>query len=63
MLQVARHWSGDLTIFDFRATFVLTGLLSLASVIFFARLHPAAGAEISGHRGPAEATDVKPSSA
>jgi EmrB/QacA subfamily drug resistance transporter len=63
MLQIARHWSGALTIFDFRAAFVLAGLLSLVSVIFFARLHPAAGAEISGHRRPAEVTDVEPSSA
>jgi EmrB/QacA subfamily drug resistance transporter len=63
MLQVARRWSGALTVFDFRAAFVLAGLLSLASVVFFARLHPAAGAEISGHRRTGEATDVKPSSA
>lgn len=63
MLQAARHWSGALTIVDFRAAFVLAGLLSLVSVIVFARLHPAAGAEISGHRRPAEAVDVEPSSA
>jgi len=63
MLQVARHWSGALTVFDFHAAFALAGLLSLVSVIFFVRLHPAAGAEISGHRRPVEATDIKPSSA
>ena len=61
MLQIARHWSGALTITDFHATFGCAGLVALAAVMIFLRLDPAAGAEISGHRGAV--TDIKPSSA
>ncbi len=61
MLQIARHWSGALTVSDFHAAFGCAGLVSLAAVVIFLRLDPAAGAEISGHRGAA--TDIKPSSA
>src|SRR5690348_8331690 len=61
MLQIARHWSGALTVSDFHAAFGCAGLVSLAAVVIFLRLDPAAGAEISGHRGAA--ADIKPSSA
>jgi len=37
------------------------GLLALAAVVIFLHLDPAAGAEISGHRGAV--VNVKPSSA
>ncbi len=63
VLQVARKWSGELTIGDFHAAFVLAGCVSLIAVIFFVRLHPAAGAEISGHRHTTDTPDVEPSSA
>ncbi len=63
ILQVARHWSGTLTVGDFHAAFVLAGLVSLAAVVIFLRLHPTAGSEISGHRRAVEAIDVEPSSA
>ena len=61
MLQIARHWSGTLTVTDFHAAFGCAGLVALAAVVIFLRLDPAAGAEISGHRSGA--VDVKPSSA
>ncbi len=38
---------------DFPYTFVAVGLLSLTSVLFFVRLAPDAGAEVSGHRDAA----------
>lgn len=38
---------------DFRVAFVCVGLIALASVGGFARLGPADGAEVSGHRPPA----------
>ncbi|HKR18869.1 MAG TPA: MFS transporter [Stellaceae bacterium] len=61
MLQIARHWSGALTVSDFHAAFGCAGLVSLAAVVIFLRLDPAAGAEISGHR--MAPSDIKPSSA
>ena len=61
MLQIARHWSGALTVSDFHAAFGCAGLVSLAAVVIFLRLDPAAGAEISGHR--MVPSDIKPRSA
>ena len=61
MLQIARHWSGELTVTDFHAAFGCAGLVALAAVVIFLRLDPAAGAEISGHR--VATNDIKPSSA
>ncbi|HEV2161815.1 MAG TPA: MFS transporter [Stellaceae bacterium] len=61
MLQIARHWGGELTVADFHAAFGCAGLVALAAVVIFLRLDPTAGAEISGHR--VAASDIKPSSA
>ena len=61
MLQIARHWSGELTVADFHAAFGCAGLVALVAVVIFLRLDPAAGAEISGHR--VATSDIKPSSA
>jgi EmrB/QacA subfamily drug resistance transporter len=38
---------------DFAPAFVAVGLVAVASLIFFLRLAPQAGAEVSGHRYPA----------
>ncbi|MDE1904270.1 MAG: MFS transporter [Alphaproteobacteria bacterium] len=61
LLQIARHWSGELTVADFHAAFGCAGLVALVAVVIFLRLDPAAGAEISGHR--VATSDIKPSSA
>ena len=39
-----------LTVFDFRVVIVMLAVLALVSVPFFVRLHPDAGAAISGHK-------------
>ena len=47
----ARHGGGSaLEVGDFAPAFVVVGLVSAASVLFFSRLTPDAGAEISGRR-------------
>ncbi len=50
-LARARHGAGSqLQVGDFTPAFLVVGLVSAASVLFFARLAPDAGAEISGRR-------------
>ncbi|HLI22337.1 MAG TPA: MFS transporter [Stellaceae bacterium] len=44
----------ELSITDIRITFVLMAVVTLASMHWFARLEPDAGAEVSGHRVAAE---------
>ena len=52
-LARARHGAGSaLEVGDFAPAFLLVGGVSLASLWFFARLAPDAGAEISGRRRP-----------
>ncbi len=50
-LTRSRHGAGSpLEVGDFAPAFLLVGLVSAASILFFARLTPDAGAEISGRR-------------
>jgi len=52
-LTRARHGAGTaLEAGDFAPAFLVVGLVSAASVLFFARLAPDAGSEISGRRRP-----------
>ena len=47
----ARHGAGSaLEVGDFAPAFLVVGLVSAASVLFFSHLAPDAGAEISGRR-------------
>jgi len=45
---------------DFSYTFILIGILSFASLLFYMRLAPHAGAEVSGHRYSAIDADAEP---
>jgi EmrB/QacA subfamily drug resistance transporter len=52
--------AGTVSIVDIRAVFVIMALVALSSVVFYTRLPPNAGTEVSGHRvrdaaGPADA--------
>jgi len=50
-LARARHGAGSgLEVGDFAPAFLVVGLVSAASILFFARLAPDAGSEISGRR-------------
>ena len=44
----------DMSLSDMRITFILMALVTLLSTLWFARLEPDAGAEVSGHRAAAE---------
>jgi hypothetical protein len=52
LLETARHAGSraDLVAADFQHAFVAVGLLSALSLLFYLRLAPDAGAEVSGHR-------------
>jgi hypothetical protein len=52
--------AGTVSIIDIRAVFVIMSLIALSGVIFYMRLAPDAGAEVSGHRlrGTAEPADA-----
>jgi hypothetical protein len=51
LLQLVQQLRGApmVGLVDFRAAFVIAGLLALFSVPWFVRLKPGAGAEVSGH--------------
>lgn len=52
LLTLSQSWRGvdTLTIIDFRFAFIVMGITAIASSVFFLRLKPDAGAEVSGHR-------------
>ena len=48
-LSLALRGGHMLGVGDFRFAFTAMSVLALASAVWFVRLHPAAGAEVSGH--------------
>jgi EmrB/QacA subfamily drug resistance transporter len=56
-LHLAAQWNHGaaqtFTIADFRVAFFAVAAIAFAGALGFTRLHPRAGAEASGHRGPA----------
>jgi MFS family permease len=52
LLQLIQQIRGApmVELIDFRLSFVIAGVLALASVVWFVRLAPDAGAEVSGHQ-------------
>jgi hypothetical protein len=49
--------AGTVSIGDIRAVFVTMSLIALSGVVFYMRLAPDAGAEVSGHRLPGSVTE------
>jgi MFS family permease len=58
LLDGSRSLEGrtDLLAMDFRRAFVAVGVISLASLFWYRKLAPDAGAEMSGHRADSEAS-------
>jgi EmrB/QacA subfamily drug resistance transporter len=58
-LHLTRVWSQATTLSatDFAPAFIAVGLISISCLFFFINLSPYAGAEVSGHRARAIATD------
>jgi EmrB/QacA subfamily drug resistance transporter len=49
-LSVALRGGGDLGLADFRVGFIAVAVVALGSLFWYLPLHPASGAELSGHR-------------
>jgi len=61
MLELRGVGAADLGARDVRAVFVVIGLFALPSILFFRRLSPDAGAELTGHRVAARDSLATPS--